>query len=302
MSTRGSCDSLLAVLTLLTLRAALQRRHCVCGAFLGCATHFRVFPIIHALPLGLWCLLGSGPHRGAKWHHRLAPPAAFSLSFVAAFLLLGGACYAAHGWAFVEQAYGYHVTRRDPRHNFSPWFLPAYLGHDAQHGSSGAAATVADPGWHPKLASALAAVAPQAACVFACGCLLWRDPAAALFFQTLLFVAFNRVITAQYFTWWMNLAPLLFPGFLATKTRRGPASLAAAAAAAALWLLTQLLWLATAARLEFGDPADVAGDAYAHVWLASLAFLASQALLAALLLRAYTRQDCAAATARGKAQ
>ena len=292
VSTRGSCDSLLAVLTLLTLRAALQRRHAACGVFLGCATHFRVYPIIHALPLALWCLLGA---RGAKPHHRFAAAAAFALSFLAAFLALGGICYAAHGWAFVEQAYAYHLSRSDPRHNFSPWFLPAYLGHTAVHAH-------VQPGWPARLAAVLAAVGPQAACVAACGALHWRDPAAALFFQTLLFVAFNRVITAQYFTWWMNLAPLLLPGLLATHKQRGPAPLHAAAAAAALWLLAQLLWLGAAARLEFGDPADggVAGDAYPPVWWASLVFLASQAVLAALLLRAYTRQDCAAASMHGR--
>jgi hypothetical protein len=43
------------------------------------------------------------------------------------------------------------------------------------------------------------------------GALAWRHLPACLFLQTLAFTALNRVLTAQYFNWWMALLPLLAP-------------------------------------------------------------------------------------------
>jgi GPI mannosyltransferase 1 subunit M len=278
VSTRGSCDALLSALILLTLYAAAQHRPLQSGALLGCAVHFRVYPIIHALPLGLFFLLGQPGKGSARYRAGIVASATCGAACVAAFAVLGGICYAAYGWPFVEHAYLYHISRSDPRHNFSPWFLSAYLH-----------ATTAAPA-RTSFSATLTRVAPQAACVIASGSAFWRDPAAAFFFQTMLFVAFNRVITAQYFTWWMALAPLLAPGLLlvAGASRHVHATVAIAA----LWLIAQLLWLATAARLEFGDPGtDATVDAFAPVWVASVLFLAAQTILVTHLLRVYTAQD-----------
>jgi len=265
ISTRGSCDSLLSLLQLLLLRALQRRAPAAAGGWLGAAVHLRLFPAIHALPLGLHLLL----RRGAPPRARAADAARFALAALAAFALLTGGCSAIWGGDVLRHAFLYHASRSDPRHNFAPAFYPVYL---AGAGAGGARA---------RAEAALA----QLAAVCAAGLAHSRDPPAALFFQTLLFVTFNRVITAQYFAWWAALLPLLLPRLAkATRVRRG-----AAAAAAAGWAAAQLYWLACAAQFEFGS-ASGEGDAFVPVWRASLLFLFAQTGLAVALLAAYRPQ------------
>ena len=118
-----------------------------------------------------------------------------------------------YGFEFVEQTYLYHLIRRDNRHNFSVYFYHLYLRYD-----SGAAAVAAAGAAASQLSSSfvsLAAFLPQVRSSIApgalnFGCLLqillcfvviplqfWRDLPFCLLLQTLVFVAFNKVCTAQ---------------------------------------------------------------------------------------------------------
>lgn len=271
MSTRGSCDALVALLLLGALRAALARRPASTGALLGCAVHLRVYPLVHSLPLALFFLPRRAPQRALRACARaLAPAAAFGAAAAATFAALGGACYHIYGDAFLHEAYLYHAGRSDPRHNFSPAFYAAYLRHAA-------------PG--ALTAAARAATLAQVASLTAAGIALRNDPPAALFIQTLVFVAFNRVVTAQYFCWWMALAPLVAPRLAPHRRRR-------CGIAAAAWTAAQLHWLAHAAALEFGPPAaGGGGGAFLRVWGASLAFFGANVALIAELLAAYRPRD-----------
>lgn len=273
MSTRGSCDALSVLLLLATLRAALRRHAASAGALLGAAAHLRVYPVVHALPLALF-FWGSGGSRGSSSSSSLRAlvrgayvPLRFCLAAFASFAAIGGACFSAYGRPFLEHAYLYHAGRSDPRHNFSPAFYGAYLNHGAPE----------------KLAAASRVQSLcQLAVIVGAGVALRRDPPAALLLQTLCFVAFNRVVTAQYFTWWMALAPLAAPAL-----RRSPRL----AAASLAWLAAQLHWLAHAAALEFGDPQQRHGAPFLRVWGASMLFFATNVWLLLETLAAYTPRD-----------
>lgn len=131
------------------------------GAVFGLAVHYRVYPIIYGWPillhLGTLAVLprpggsaalgpsldssqrGAGASTGSS-DGRSPPTApfllrgtispqglAFILSAAATFLGLGALFWRLYGWAFLQETYLYHASRVDPRHNFSPFFYPAYL-------------------------------------------------------------------------------------------------------------------------------------------------------------------------------
>lgn len=60
-----------------------------------------------------------------------------------------------------------------------------------------------------------------------------RDLPVCLFLQTLLFVAFNKVCTAQYFAWYIALLPLVLPSSSLRLFGRGGLLIVA-------WLLTEV--------------------------------------------------------------
>ena len=178
--------------------------------------------------------------------------------------------YFCYGSTYVDHALAYHVTRLDHRHNLAAFWLPIYAVEGLPGGSRS----------KPLLRRALA-VGPflahgalQAAAVVG----LRRDLAATVFAQTLLFVAANKVCTAQYFCWWLPFAVVVAgPGLV--HARHGAAKRRSVARALGYWAAALAAWLAVAFRLEF------AGDAaHGPLWALGLGFLAANAgLLAAVL-------------------
>ena len=73
-----------------------------------------------------------------------------------------------------------------------------------------------------------------------------RDPCDlpfCLFAQTFVFVAYNKVVTSQYFIWYLSLLPLIVPNLKLTKYE--------AVTSLLLWGFTQASWLLPAYFLEF---------------------------------------------------
>ena len=96
------------------------------------------------------------------------------------------------------------------------------------------------------------------------------DLGLALFIQTYLFVTHNKVITAQYFTWYLCLLPLCSDSLSLTKRVK---------IALVVLLLSIGLWLGSAYILEMQGMA-----VHQIVWLASvLYFFANVNLMGALL-------------------
>jgi phosphatidylinositol glycan class M len=89
------------------------------------------------------------------------------------------------------------VTLQDIRHNFSVYFYLLYL-------------TVADDDMGLNLLTFL----PQILLLLLLSYKFSNiyEVNFCLFCQTLVFVTFNKVVTAQYFLWYFSLLPLILPG------------------------------------------------------------------------------------------
>jgi phosphatidylinositol glycan class M len=111
------------------------------------------------------------------------------------------------GQPFLEHTFLYHLTRLDHRHNFSPYFYPIY------HSLFPSASTYIDT--YPLLAQIirhpLTSFLPQTSLVALAG---FKLPKAigiegTMFFQTVIFVVFNKVVTSQVCPSYLNEMELM---------------------------------------------------------------------------------------------
>jgi phosphatidylinositol glycan class M len=184
ISTRGSSEALLLLLVLFALRSATRGAWTSAAIWIGVATHWKIYPVIY----GVACVSALSPQSGSPLALVNARTVRFGLVAAATFFALGAACYAGWGQPFVEEAYLYHLGRRDHRHNFAPHFYPAYLASAAADGLAGL------------LRSPLVAFLPQMSAALGAGILFGRKPQDmpfAWFVQTVCFVLFNKVCTSQ---------------------------------------------------------------------------------------------------------
>lgn len=259
ISTRGSAESIMAVMVLLTLYMMKMRFHILSGFFLGASIHFKLYPIIYTLPLYL--SLSHGYQKVIGW--KLFLPNYSKIRFVCgtaiAFLGLTGMGFALYGEQYIEEAFLYHFSRTDTRHNFSVYFYLLYIGAD----------------FHiPGLS--IATFGPQLVLVLALGFKFrnYYDVPFAFFTQTIVFVTFNKVVTSQYFMWYLMLLPLVVPRLNISRQKAG--------LLASLWIGAQVSWLLPAYLLEFHGI-----NAFVPIWLEGIAFFCCNVGVLMALLSSY---------------
>jgi len=281
ISTRGSCESLTGVLMLLVVHSLLVGDIAKGAIAYGAVVHFRLYPIIHSLMFVAYLskrdIVGNRSlfqnFKFLSWV--TVQNVKFGVLSALAFFGLSWVSFATYGMEYLDESILYHVRRTDHRHNFAPAFYGVYLDAHLQHEavlSQSRVKQVSDL----LASSALATLSV----VLVLGFLLSRDMPFALFAQTLAFVTFNKVCTAQYFVWWFMLLPLILPSLVRSYRKKHLIF------SFSLWIIAQLHWLVWAYSLEFKGM-----QVYRILWTASLAFFGANIWFLVNIIDAYELID-----------
>ena len=209
VSTRGSSDSVVTFLVLLSLYLVIDRRWALAGLTYGLVVHCKLYPIIYAPALYLF-LSGSQTNRLLSFS-ALLPLNGKKLIFFStaaiSFLATTYVCYARYGKLYADEAWLYHLQRQDLTHNFSPYFYLYQLSDNAAYQQ-----LIGYLAFVPQLVSILYLSVRHT---------VWinhKHPQYrlqhlffSLFTITYLFVSLNKVCTSQYFLWYLCLLPLVTP-------------------------------------------------------------------------------------------
>lgn len=255
ISTRGSAESIMACLVLSTLYFLRTERVFLAGVMYGLAVHFKIYPIVYSLAIYFSLSDNKNKHNvfSLFWPNRRK-----IVFTVTTLLVLVGSTfigYYFYGYQFLDETYLYHVKRKDTRHNFSLYFYLLYLKTDL-------------PGFVFFL--------PQVVLVVLTSFKLyqpWNLPF-CLFTQTFVFVTLNKVITSQYFVWYITFLPLILPRMKMTRRRVCTLLL--------VYSLPQGFWLLFAYCLEF-----LGLNVFLLLWFASVVVFAANVFVFGQIAKHY---------------
>ncbi|BBN20063.1 GPI mannosyltransferase 1 subunit M [Marchantia polymorpha subsp. ruderalis] len=272
VGTRGNCEALVCAMILWLLLCIMSGRVIQAAFWFGVVVHVRIYPIIYVLPVLLLLdgdyvkMVAKGssndPGASSRLKHSLRsffnwPRVVFGAVSGSVFFALCGLFYFIYGTQYLHEALFYHLTRSDHRHNFSIYFYSIYLNDDVGL----------------TLAQRLLAFVPQMSVQLVLVAFFAKDLPFCFFLQTVAFVTFNKVITAQYFVWFFCLLPLILP-FTSLKLRWGGAALMS------VWTGAQVHWLGWAYLLEFRGK-----NTFLPLWVASIVFFAANIVVMVTIIR-----------------
>ena len=249
ISTRGSAESVVTTLVLLTLLCIINRHLVFGGLLYGFVIHFKLYPIIYIPSIYLY--LTKSPKIWKAFKPNVKKLKFFTFAFIG-FLVPTYWAYILYGDLYIDEAWLYHLRRKDPQHNFSPYFYVYHL--------------VKDQSMQKYLA--YMAFIPQFLLIVLLSFYYSigskhkiQDLFFGVFCQTAVFVTLNKVITSQYFLWYLCLLPLVMP-FIQISAKKWLFVLL-------LWLISQAQWLLPAYLYEFQH-----WNCLHWVWFSSIAFVA----------------------------
>lgn len=253
ISTRGSSESVLTVMIMLALYFIVRKNNVILSAmFLGLAIHFKIYPVIY-LPSVLLYLSRRGEPLVNLPLLKLVNLVnlLYFVVTVTTVAVLTWWMYLWYQYDFLYNAYLYHLTRIDHRHNFSVYNVALYYKSAIKvvKDEPTAATGVIKLALHVVNNIERYAFLPQLSlsAILIPFAFAKTNLLSALFIQTFAFVTFNKVITSQYFIWFL----IFLPNYLVGSKLIKRANLGLGLAVLFGWVTTQGLWLYNAYNLEF---------------------------------------------------
>lgn len=239
ISTRGSSESLLTVFIISFIYFMLRKKYFVSGCLLGLSIHFKIYPVVYLPTAILFIANQTNPQPNHESFNLFKlifkcfnrNSIVFLIATILTFSGLTVVMYLKYNYEFIYHTYLYHFVRSDHRHNFSIYNLILYFNSSLKQFES-----LTKLAFLPQLTIS-AVLLPLT---------YYKTPCDCFFLQTFAFVFFNKVITSQYFIWFLVFLPIYLRNstFTSTKKLKGVLLLAA-------WIFSQSIWLLFAYKLEF---------------------------------------------------
>lgn len=273
IATRGNGDAITCALVLMSIYYLLkvhessrkednEKNVIMCGLFHGLAIHFRLYPIFFSL--SYFMFLSDSKRSGIQSFIKPnRKQILLVLSVLKVLIALTSVFYLFYNYQFLYESTLYHFVRKDTRHNFSLYFYLQYL-------NSGTARV--------NVVEKLLTVMPQLVLVILISfhfCRSRQTLQFALLLISFIIVAYNSVITSQYFVWFLSLLPLTINNFRNMSLKQ-------VIILPSLWFLGQGMWLLCAFFLEFKGI-----NSFDFIWLASVFFFIINVIIVQILIENY---------------
>ena len=169
------------------------------------------------------------------------------------FFFLLGIVYKLIGYKFLYEYLLYHLVRKDHRHNYSIFYYIIYLTYDINFSKY----------------LSLVTFLPQIILILLVTIFLYKDINLCLIVLTMIFVHFNKVITAQYFIWYLSLIPLIIHRNLlfSVKKYKGIVMFI-------IWMFFEMIWNTYSHFLEYNG-----GNYFISMWVVNIIFFLTSCLL-----------------------
>ena len=282
----------------------------VCGISHGIAIHSKLYPIIYSLSYMAYFATAREDCTTTKtntfpwmspikiirlaklWISRLCfsvKPLLFLGTFLTTFGVLQWFAFYFYGIKSLEEGLLYHFSRVDHRHNYSIFWYWIYL---ARGRVAADVATEFSAGGLSSLSTVGRLLLVPQAFLLAFSSLGMATNKGqlglTLFVQTYLFVTHNKVITAQYFTWYLCLLPLCSnSGGSGGNSDTSLLSSSKVIKASIILVMSIILWLGSAYCLEMQGLGF-----HRIVWLASVFYFFANVNLMGVLLQHFAGSKC----------
>jgi phosphatidylinositol glycan class M len=266
--TRGSADCIITFLVLLSLILLEKKKYFLSALIYGFSVHFKIYPIIYSAAIYLYLIYKEYDDdenlncTNNKFYNLFLKtfqpikmvfknlfkftPWMFIFTSAGIFLFFLGIFYKILGYQFLYEYLLYHVVRKDHRHNYSMFYYLIYLTYDSNLS---------------KMLSYIAFL-PQVILILFVTLYLYKHINLCLIILTMIFVAFNKVITAQYFIWYLSLLPLIIEKnkLFSTKKIKGIIMFS-------IWLFFEIIWNSYSHFLEYNGE-----NKFLEMWIIDLGF------------------------------